>query len=169
VKTSLKGVWEAQKLNNYLGTWVSRGQILGQIIGPETIRLRVVVDQDEAARLFHKQDFSISFRVAGRPDIGSEPMPSVVERIIPIGSNWLPSAALGYSGGGHQAVDQRANDGQKTLSNVFEVWLKPELPYGQLLLAGQRVVVRFAFPEQPLSVQWLRKVRQLVSKRYMQG
>lgn len=169
IKTSLQGVWEAERLHDYLGAWVSRGQILGKVIGPDTIRLRVVVDQDEASRLFDSQGFSASYRIAGRPDIGEKPMPSTIERIIPIGSQWLPSPALGFFGGGHQPVDHKENKGQKSLSNVFEVWLKPEPPFGHVLLAGQRVIVRFAFPEQPLAMQWWRKGYQLFAKRNIQG
>jgi len=165
VHAPVSGVLVSPRIGERQGSWVCKGERLGVVLSSDTVRLRVIVNQIEAARLFGASGFTTTFRIEGRPDIGMVPMRATVERIISIGSAWLPNAALGFTGGGQHAV-KNGGDGQQTFSNTFEVWLKPVAQAGVTLFSGQRVVVRFEFPPRPLALQWYRKVRQILNPHF---
>jgi len=116
----------------------------------------------------------VELRIKGRPD---PLMTGTIVRIIEAGKEQLPSAALGYPGGGSVQTDPKDPKGVKAAERFFEIQIvphpvddpdDPQNPWqGKVpLLSGQRVVVRIAMPERPLVYQWYRALIQLVQRRF---
>ncbi len=78
----------------------------------------------------------------------------------------LPSAALGWRSGGEVAVSGTDHDGVKTREPFFAVQAAIEPRDGVALLHGWAGKIRFELPPQPLLSQWVRRIMQLLQKRY---
>jgi putative peptide zinc metalloprotease protein len=113
----------------------------------------------------------VEIRIKARPD---PLMTGTITRIIEAGKEQLPSAALGYAGGGSVQTDPKDPKGVKAAERFFEIQIAPDAvedpdsPWrGKVpLLSGQRVVVRIAMPHRPLIRQWYRALLQLVQRRF---
>jgi len=113
----------------------------------------------------------IEIRIKGRPD---PLMTGRVLQVIEAGREQLPSAALGYVGGGSIQTDPKDPRGVKTRERFFELRVLPDPVddpqsewYGRVpLLSGQRVVIRVDMPRRPLIAQWYRSLLQLVQRRF---
>ena len=98
-------------------------------------------------------------------DWGADPQPAEIRREIPAGSNRLPTAALGSTGGGPFAVDPRDDQGVTSLGRVFQL----ELALGSEVRSsylGGRVFVRFDHGFEPVGFQIYRALRQLLLRRF---
>lgn len=165
IHSTINGRWVAPELDRYLGAYVGEGERVGLVASDGDLIVRVVADQTIGPRIGSElsSEAQVEARLRGRPDMGFS---SRVERVLPAGEEVLPSAALGYMGGGD--VETRRDDphGMKAANPFFEVVLRPEVGDGLRLQAGQRVVVRFSFDHRPWAVQWVRALRQLFQKRF---
>jgi len=163
VRAREKGVWVSPRSKDMLGAWVLRGSDLGMIINHEAFRFSAVVSQDEASNLFEEQIRKAEVRLHGQ---SSSNLQVKDFEIIPFQHERLPSAALGWSGGGDVAVSVTDQTGLKTVEPFFhisaDVNLRPEV----LFLHGRSGKIRFSMEPEPLFVQWFRKLRQLLQKRY---
>jgi putative peptide zinc metalloprotease protein len=81
----------------------------------------------------------------------------------------LPSAALGWYGGGDVAVSTSDKSGKKTTESFFEVSGKLTPGNGAFspsLLHGRSGILRLSLPPEPLVQMAYRKLRQTLQKRY---
>lgn len=88
-----------------------------------------------------------------------------MQREIHGGSNKLPTAALGSTGGGEFAVSPSDAQGRTTLERVFEVELSLPIAARTDYL-GSRVYVRFDHGYEPLGMQAWRALRQVFLRRF---
>ncbi len=162
VRAEHAGLWHAPELTSYLGEWIPRGKEIGQTVGTGTFRFSAVVSQEDASRLFeHKLDAG-DVRLHGQ----AERVLTVREvSIIPADRRKLPSAALGSRGGGELAV---AGDesGQEAREGFFEARATLTPDTVAVMTHGASGAIRFELPREPLGVQWVRKLRQLMQKRF---
>jgi len=169
VKASMDGVWVAPELTRRHGKWVSKGDALGMLYAPDDLRLRVAVDQYDAARLFSEPIRTASFRVSG-PQYGEYPA-RVEGSPASAGRRELFHEALASQVGG--SIPVVAGDGGTAVAanRFFEVRFKPDVnatePDGSrpILRPGQKVLVRMVLGEEPLGLQWLRRLRQFFTRR----
>jgi len=158
------GVWVSPTLDEMQGVWLDRGTGIGHVLDTSAFRFAAVVTQEEASRLFADEIVDAQVRVRGCAHV---PVEVTSRRVIPAEQTVLPSAALGWFGGGDVAVDVQSAGGRKTVEPFFEVRTSLAAPPEQLvLLHGRSGKIRFELPPRSLLAQWYRKARQLLQKRY---
>lgn len=164
------GVWLAPRLSRQAGKWFKRGEPVGMIFPAGSMRLRVAVSQEEAARLFSSNDIKVHYRFAGFGETGC----GTLEQIVQAGRRRLPSAALGYSGGGELETAASGENGLQgefdATHNYFEVWVAPDIS-GVVtpdFKEGRKVTVRFETGRRPLLKQFYRKIMQVFQQRFRQ-
>lgn len=163
VKAVQAGLWAAPTLPDMVGTWVERGTVFGQLVDESEFYFSAIVSQDDASRLFSEAIRRAEVKLTGQAAVS---LPVINRVVIPVDRRNLPSAALGWAGGGDLAVDRTNTNGTQTTEPFFEVRATvkhvdvPQLRHGR----GGRI--RFELEAEPLLTQWARQFRQLLQKRY---
>jgi putative peptide zinc metalloprotease protein len=123
-----------------------------------------VIPQQQASRLFAERIAKAEVRLRGQA--GTDLPVSKVE-VLPADQRLLPSAALGWLAGGEVALDMSDPRGRTTREPFFVVQAEIASHPGAIqLLHGRSGRIRFEFGAEPLLQQWLRKLQQLIQKRY---
>jgi len=136
---------------------------LGHVVNFDEFYFSAIVSQRDASRLFAKEIRSSQVRLRGQAGIV---LPVRRTQIIPSEHEMLPSAALGWPGGGEVAVAMGDETGRRAREPFFEVHASVQPPSEAVILPGRSGKIRFQLPPQPLLSQWIRKLRQLVQSRY---
>lgn len=163
VRAPHAGRWTAGGVDYPLGLFVPRGAGLGEIVGEGKFVFTAIVSQEEAARLFSDPIRQVRVRVAGEAGTTLE---SPHWRILPGDQRRLPTAALGWQGGGVIAVEQDERDATMTTEPFFEVVADLPSTAAVTLLHLRGGQAKFSMAARPLALQWWRSLRQLLQKRY---
>jgi len=143
------------------GRFLNKGQLVGYVVEPRELTARVALLQDDIA-LVRQSTRSVEVMLA---DWGASPVPAKIRREVPGGSQQLPTAALGSSGGGPIAVDPRDSKGVTALRQVFQLELTiPGNVRSEYL--GARVYVRFNHGWEPAGFQIYRSFRRLLLRQF---
>jgi len=138
------------------GKYLRQGELIGYVLDRQKFLARIVVTQADID-LVQTRLKRVELRFA---DAIGATYPVTVVRQVPSASDELPTAALSPAGGGKIPVDPKDPNRLKTLQRVFLFDLT--LPDSAKPSAfGGRVYVRFDHVNEPLAVQWRRRVRQL--------
>jgi len=163
IRASRTGLFVAPPLHMLEGRFINRGESLGQIIEPQSLRVTALVDQAQNSLVLLNQIERVELRIVGQAE---RMMESRLLRAFDSGRSRLPHSSLGTSGGGPIAMDPDDPHGQTTLRPYFHLWLA--LPEGEQVRVwpGQRIVVRFTLSQRrPLASQWLDRVMQVFDPR----
>jgi putative peptide zinc metalloprotease protein len=167
IDASFDGVWVSEKSDRLRGAYARQGESIGLLADTRELVVRVTTDQYVGPQVMRHsgKDSAVQMRVRGRPEVLLE---GVVVQVLEAARRELPSAALGYAGGGSLAIDSQDEQGTRAEDPFFEVRVRPTIkPDGSTPLhAGQRVVVRFTLPDTPLLKQWWLAVRQVIQQRF---
>jgi putative peptide zinc metalloprotease protein len=163
VRARQDGVWISPESPNLVGATIPRGTQLGHVINPTGFRFVAIVSQDEASHLFSNTVRASQVRLHGE---AGEALGVTRQTIIPAEQQYLPSAALGWRGGGEIALDPTDNRGLKTAEPFFQVVASIEPDAPARLLHGRSGKIRFSLPPEPLLKQWTRKLQQLLQRRF---
>lgn len=163
VRAPHAGRWIAPDLSNLTGSWLVRGSPTGEVINEDGTFFTAIVSQDEASRLFTNEIGGSAVRMKGQAD---EEVPVTHRLIVPAERQNLPSAALGWRGGGEVPVELQDDSGMKASEPFFEVRASLDMVPGVALLQGRSGFIRFELPPEPLLPRWIRKLRQLLQNRY---
>jgi putative peptide zinc metalloprotease protein len=163
VRAPLEGLWVAPHLVEQTGAWLPRGAVIGRVIDPRQFRFSAIVPQQEASRLFEGQARSAEVRLRGQP---GEPLRVTRQTLIPAEQETLPSAALGWQGGGDVAVALTDPTGRQAAEPFFQLLAEVESRGDTALLHGRSGRIRFRLPPRPLLRQWGRRLRQMLQRRY---
>jgi putative peptide zinc metalloprotease protein len=164
VRARQDGQWVASKLQDQVGMWLHRGVVLGQIIDDSSFVFRAVVSRREESQLSNSEIRDIQIRLPGEAGKKID-VPLDQYRVIPAGQQLLPSAALGWAGGGEIAVNPTDESGRKASELFFEV--RAGVPATDIVLVhGRSGRMRFQLPGKPILSQLVRKLRQLLQERY---
>ena len=164
VRARQDGQWVASELQDQVGMWLRRGVVLGQIIDDSSFVFRAVVSRREESQLSNSEIRGIQIRLPGEAGKKID-VPLDQYRVIPAGQQLLPSAALGWAGGGEIAVDLSDESGRKATELFFEV--RAGVPATDtVLIHGRSGRMRFQLPGKPILSQLVRKLRQLLQERY---
>jgi putative peptide zinc metalloprotease protein len=166
VRAPFEGTWDAPELDRLQGAYLDRKRQVGVVAALENLHVRAVAGQEVADLLMREAGPTVEMRVDGRPEAQ---LGGTVTQFLPAGQEKLPSAALGYAGGGSIAVNPEDKQGLKAAEHLFEIQIAPDLPdadHPVRLLAGQRVVIRFTNQSKPLLHQWWRSLLQLIQRRF---
>jgi putative peptide zinc metalloprotease protein len=158
------GIWSFLHASSLAGMWIPRGTPLGLILEPSGFEFTGVVRQADAGTVFHEKLTEIGVRIRGQAAMTID-VPSM-EPPIPGGVNILPSASLGAKGGGDIPVMANDSTGRKASEPFYLVKVPLASPGDVKLLHGQGGVLRFRAGTEPLLPGWIRKLRQLLQKRY---
>jgi len=163
VRAPHAGLWVAPQLNDIVGSWLERGFATGQLIDTSSFYFSAIVSQNEASRLFTDEIRKTEVKVYGQAD---QVLPVRSQKVIPADRQNLPSAAVGWAGGGEIAVDMNDQSGTRATEPFFEVRAHVDLVEPVTVLHGRGGRIRFDLPPEPLLHQWIRKFRQLLQSRY---
>jgi len=148
------------------GAWLGQGTEVGHVLDPsQGYQFVAVISQERARELFAQPVGELGLRLLGQAD-----QLIAVDRVVllPYQIDRLPSAALGWLGGGDLAVSNQDAKGEKAAEEFFELrlTLQPD-PAADLVLAhGMRGVLRLELPPRSLYDRLNVSLRQLVQKRY---
>jgi putative peptide zinc metalloprotease protein len=159
------GVWVAPRIDDYVGRWVNRGTALGLVINPISFEFKAAVLQDDADALFAKARTISGAQIRLRGQAASV-FPAKELKIVPAEQRVLPSAALGWMGGGEIPVAQDDPNGRRATEPFFEVQADVGAPAKIALFDGRAGKIRFDLPAEPLLPRWIRRLRQFLQKRY---
>ncbi len=167
VRAPMAGRWIAPHAERMHGLFMKRGERVGMVAAVDDLIVRVAADQLLGPRIKNElpndaREAEVDIRVRGRPDVR---FAGRIREIDESGKRDLPSAALGYLGGGTLAVTGEDQSGTRTAEAFFEVVIDPTESPAELY-SGQRVVVRFDLPKRPLLAQWIHGLRQLIQRRF---
>jgi putative peptide zinc metalloprotease protein len=163
VRAREEGIWVAPVIQDLVGTWIRRGVVIGQIVNSGGFRFSAVVSQDEAADLFTGQIRRTEVRIYGE---GGKNLEVSDYQIIPFRQEKLPSAALGWRGGGEVAVSVNDQTGLKAAEPFFQIYADIRPDQSAVLLHGRSGKLRFTLDPKPLFFQWMHLFKQLLQKRY---
>lgn len=163
VRARQDGIWIAPASPNLVGATLPRGTQLGHVINPSGFRFVAIVSQDEASHLFSKTVRASQVRLHG--EAGTQ-LGVSHQMIVPAEKQYLPSAALGWRGGGDVALDPTDGQGLKTAEPFFQVVSTIDADASARLLHGRSGKIRFVLPPEPLLTQWTRKLQQLLQRRF---
>jgi putative peptide zinc metalloprotease protein len=157
------GIWVAPQINDWKGRWLMRGTSLGLVLDPSQYELTAIVAQDDGDSLFAGKIFRAEARLHGQPD---QVLPLGALSVNPAEQSQLPSAALGWFAGGEVPVSPNDPHGLRTAEPFIEV-RAPVLHSEQVaLLHGRAGKIRFTLEPEPLWPRGMRRLRQLLQKRY---
>ncbi len=162
VRARHEGIWIAPGIEDYIGRWLTRGANLGLLVNPTSFEFVATVLQEDADALFARHLPGAEVRL--KQDTGTA---LVVKdwRVIPGEQRMLPSPALGWRSGGDVPVEMNDERGNKTVEPYFKV--VGALPAAaESLFDGSSGKIRFNLEAEPLLPRWVRRLRQLLQKRY---
>ena len=163
VKARQSGLWVSPNIQERVGSWIHRGSLVGEIVHHGPFRLAAAVSQEEAADLFFGQIKKAEVRIHGQ---GGENLDVTDYQIIPFRQERLPSAVLGWLGGGEVPVSVNDETGLQAAEPFFQIYADIESVAGVVLLHGRSGKLRLTLEPKPLLLQWTRKFRQLIQRRY---
>jgi putative peptide zinc metalloprotease protein len=157
------GLWHAPELALQTGRFFRRGTPLGEILGTEGFDVVAVVSQTNAARLFSGDIQRVRARATGNVWTAIE---TRQWQVAPGQHTRLPSASLGWAGGGPVETDPSDSSGVAAREPFFEVRSHLADVPGVILRHGQTARMHFRLRAEPLFTQVRRWLRQLIQQRY---
>lgn len=162
VKATNNGLWHTEDLKKKIGSYLRKGTEVGRLCSENNYLIRAVASQEQV-QLLDTGNKYIEMRVKGRP---GQFMKGDSFRKIPVGLDYLPSAALGYIAGGVVETKSSDSSGRQTREKFFEVQVTPDQNDMKNLLPGQIIVIRFELKPKSLASQLWRAVKQQFQKRF---
>ncbi|MEH6442597.1 MAG: efflux RND transporter periplasmic adaptor subunit [Oceanospirillaceae bacterium] len=159
----INGLWFAPQLKGLLGTWVMRGSQLGSIYDPTQFRFSAVVLQDDNSLIFQDKNKPAQIRISGQESYNIQVESIVLQDYF---NTRLPSAALGWSGGGELNIDKADRSGTQSKEPFFHLYAT--LPFNKDIKYNHGVsgVLRLQVPSQTLLSTFIRELRQTFQKRF---
>lgn len=155
------GVWISNSLRNFLGTYLKVGYKLGEILPMKNFDFIAVVSQEDASDLF---GIILNSEIKLYSQL-EKTLKVKTLNIIPYEVKDLPSASLGWQGGGEILTDREDSSGLKTVEAFFKV--VATLDEGQnKFLYNERGVLRLKVPDKTLFESGVETVKKLLQKRY---
>jgi putative peptide zinc metalloprotease protein len=157
VYSQAKGIFLVSFPQDLPGKFVRRGEVLGYVVEPSMVTIRVVVSPPDAD-LVRERTRMVQIRL---PEKLSEIAMASIKREVPAATDQLPAKALGQAGGGVVAIDPRDEKGLKSFQKIFLFDIEPPSNIWVFNVGG-RVYVRFDHGYEPLVWRWYRDIRQLL-------
>jgi putative peptide zinc metalloprotease protein len=163
IKARQDGLWVGPQAKEMIGRWLVRGTSLGLLIDPSRFEFTATVAQEDGDSLFNTGIRGAQARLYGQSEqaIALGPL-----KIVPAEQSKLPSPALGWLAGGELRIARDDPQGLHAAEPFFEVRAPVEAFGNAALLHGRAGRIRFDLGSEPLLPHWLRRLRQLLQKRY---
>jgi putative peptide zinc metalloprotease protein len=161
IRARHQGIWVAPRVKDTMGRQLDRGVPLGLVVNSGAFEFVATVPQTDADAAFARQPHSAEVRLRGQ---AGQVVKVSQWTVVPGGKQTLPSPALGWAAGGEVPV--AANEPEKAKEPFFEIHANllpaPEVAF----LHGRSGTIRFTLEPKPLLQRWLRRLSQLLQKRY---
>lgn len=157
------GLWVAPQVNDMVGRWLPRGTSCGLIVDASSFDFVATVPQEDVNRLFASDIPGAEIRLNGQAHIS---LKAGQLHVIPAEQRNLPSAALGWAAGGEVPISQNDPQGTQAAEPFFEVRTPISTAGEAALLHGRGGKIRFDLEPEPLLPRGIRRLRQLLQKRY---
>jgi putative peptide zinc metalloprotease protein len=151
-----------------LGSWVGQGTELGHVLDSRSgYQFVAVITQERAQDLFGVTLGAMQVRLRGQAQTS---LAADQLTVLPYQRGTLPSAALGWLGGGELPVANDDKRGEKAGEEFYEVRLQlQESPDPVELVHGLKGALRIELPERSIYQRVGQSLRQLMQKRYQLG
>jgi putative peptide zinc metalloprotease protein len=161
VRARQDGIWISPRPQDYIGRRIERGTPIGMLVDPRDFEFVATLTQADADAAFGAKPENGQVRLVGQAGV----VLAVPQwRIVPGGQQTLPSVALGWGAGGPIPVASR--DPYRAAEPFFEIHADIPTTAGAALLHGGSGQIRFSLKPEPLLPRWLRRLRQVLQKRY---
>lgn len=160
VASAARGTLAMPKAQDLPGSYVPKGTVLANVLGPEQMRVKVAVWQEDSG-LIRSGTKAVEVKLT---ETAEGPLTAQLSGEVPAATVYLPTAALGDRAGGAIVTDPTDKDGTKTLEPVFLYDLL--LDSKTLERVGARAAVRFDHGSRPLAFQMQRRLQQLFLKQF---
>jgi putative peptide zinc metalloprotease protein len=144
-----------------LDRYVRKGQEIGYVVPPATVRARVLVAQEDVDYVLSRTE-RVRVKLAGRL---YDTFEARILQAVPMATDQVANPALSTLGGGRAALDPTEAGNSKTLQTWFQFEL--ELPGTPAFVIGEHVYARFEHPPEPIAWRMYRAVRQLFLKQFL--
>ncbi len=157
-KAAGRAIWPRER--DLPGSYAQRGTMLGYVLAPEAAQVRLVLHDEDLLRV-RGRVHAIEVRLAENP---LSTYVATLQSETPAATHQLPSAALGDRNGGAVNVDPADKQGLRTLAPVFLLDVRvPGLTADHI---GGRAWVKLVLEKEPLGLQGLRVMRQLLVRQF---
>jgi putative peptide zinc metalloprotease protein len=163
VRARHNGIWIAPGVEDLRRRWMARGTALGLIVDPASFEFSATVLQADVDRIFKQQFPAAQVRLFGEAD---EVIQIKDLQVVPGEQRTLPTPALGWQGGGDVAVSMEDQQGRTAAEPFFAVIGQITPVESVALLHGRTGKVRFKLPNEPLLPRWIRRLGQLLQKKF---
>jgi putative peptide zinc metalloprotease protein len=154
VRAPVSGIWQPSRLVSYEGQFFRRGESLGHVADPATLRVLAVIDE-HLIQLVRDASRQVSILGAdGRAGVHS----TTVLRLMPTATHQLPHMALTTEGGGSIVRNPEVSERPESIKRYFWVELDAAGIPGACL--DCRAFVRFEHPPEPVAFRvgrWMRR------------
>lgn len=159
------GRWVAPRLADQDGMFLPRGAHVGEIVGQGQAHFVAVVPQGSAAGLFDRDApiRHVKLRLRGRSD---ETLTLAAPTVLPGQGQQLPSAALGWQGGGPVPVREDDTSGRQAREPFFTLEVPLPADFARTTLHGQTGRLLVVLPPAPVLSQSWDAFRRLLQKRF---
>lgn len=166
IKAEDSGIFISEDLYKLKDSFIQRQTQIGTILKGSDLNFFAVITQEEAYELFEKKEIlkaSVKFFGQSKDEFILENI-----KLIPYARDQLPSAALGWFGGGNISVSNEDEDGKKTTELFFEIsgTFNLDEKNKDILKEGRTGVLKIQLKNASLSEQIYIKTHQLLQKRY---
>lgn len=163
VRARHDGIWVAPGVEDMRRRWTARGTVMGLIVNPADFEISATVLQEDVDRIFRREYPRAEVRLYGEVE-------DLIEikdlRVVPGEQRVLPSPALGWQAGGDIATNMRDQHGREAAEPFFSV-VGQVTPRSEVaFLHGLTGKVRFRLENEPLLPRWVRRLGQLLQKRF---
>jgi len=163
LRAPVDGVWVASELEGVSGQWLARGASAGTVVNRDAWRFIGVLPQI-GGHVFGDEVQQAEVRLRGQEGINLQASRTT---IMPFEQGQLPARALGMAGGGEIAVAPSDPQGLTAAEPFFRIEsVLPEAQAQALLVHGRVGTLRLTLSSRPLLVQWERKARQFLQRRF---
>ncbi|MEM8757392.1 MAG: PqqD family peptide modification chaperone [Planctomycetota bacterium] len=157
------GVFVGGDLSSRIGSSVTEGTPVGEVIQLDDVRVTAAMDQLESAWLFDSTEaYGVRLKPVSRPALEFR---AASAEAVDAGQLLLPHAGLGFAGGGTIATDPERGQGRVAQTPQFIVYIEPEADARWTPTPGERVHLRFDLSAKPLLVQWADRLHKLAQGR----
>lgn len=163
VRARHDGIWIAPGIQDFVGRYLTRGSNLGLLVNPDAYDFVATVQQEDADALFARKLAGTEVRLV---DAVGTALTVGDLKVIPGEQRQLPSPALGSRGGGEIPVEMNDERGNKTAEPYFKVIMHLPANSPVPLFDGVSGHMRVDLGTEPLLSGWLRRLWQLLQKRY---
>lgn len=163
IRATVDGLWVSPDTDHYHGMWLKRGVMVGEIVTPNQFEFNAIIDQDNASEFFENRVSEVEIRIPGE----AEHRILVSDfNIIPSQQEYLPTSALGWSGGGPVKVALDDPSGMLADEEFFLVTCQVIKNDSASYFHNRLAQSRFKLPDEPLLWQGLRKLKRLLQSRF---